>query len=250
MGFGRLLIGFVLLYVMPFNSLDCYLKLLGAVLVLGGLYGLRQYRAEFGVSLFAAWPIALINLYLTVSWTLRYCGVGEALPEQLDRVLRNLREGLSYVLVFLLLWAIRAIARELELQTIATVAVRDAAITALYLLLLGVQFVLKYSGGETVASYMNLPLLGMWLVWWLLIFFLLLRCYKNICAPEDAEMEGKPSIFGFVNRIRAKTKERNEAVYQGAKAYSEKKLVERMEEKRREQEYRQRVREQRRSKRK
>ncbi len=231
MGFGVLLFGYFFLYAMPFNSVDCFAHLFGGLLVWRALSLLRQYRAEFALCRYPMLAVIPIDALLVVEWILRVSGNAFAWQETASFWIRSVRDVLLLFFNLLLLFAIRAIAREVELPTLAGKALRNTVIVLFYAGLTVISLICHLAGWTLVTGYLNPTLVLLVLVIWLLMIAHLFSCYKNICAPEDLDMDPPDSPFAFINRFRRKERERNQEIYDNAKARAEKDLIRRMEKK-------------------
>ena len=231
MGFGILLFGYFFLYAIPYGSVDCLTQLFGLILTFWALGKLREYRAEFSLCRIPLAVVLPIDLFLIAEWIVRLTGNGGGVWETAAFWLRSARDLLLLIFNLLLLYAIRAIAKEVELPELAGKAVRNAVMFLFYLALMAVTVICHLAGWTIVTGYLNPTLVLLVLVLWLVMLVHLFSCYKNICAPEDLDMTPGESTFKLFGHFRRRERERSQEIYDAAKARGEADLARRMEKK-------------------
>lgn len=205
MGFGYLLIGYLVTFIlyMTFNGLGFggLALLLGYALMFMGLSELNRYhRAFFWAkwSLVPAFPIALYDL-------------AHALADQLlwssPLFAPSVSGAVGWVNFLILitfnlamLHGIRMIARSVGIEHMATAATRNSFFVGLYALLYLVGN-MPISALEPAKNYLGLAVTLTNLLWIALNLLLLLACNKNICRAGEEDVPPKRSRFAWVNRI-------------------------------------------------
>ena len=235
MGFGLLFVGYFAATFLTLNSAGFLIRLVGYGIILAAVGKLRQYHRAFGL---ARWGSALM---LLVSAALAFAGVGEFLYESLlipsrlvsdfaMTVLGYVEQVSSLVFHALLLWAIRAIAMETEVNKIAVNAVRNFVFLCIYevVYLVGI---LPVEAIHNASARLGLIALLVYFVCVVLNLILFGSCYAWICDEGDVEMRRKPSRFAFVNRMREENERRAEKAAAETRAYRKELLEKRKQKK-------------------
>ena len=202
MGFGYLLIGYVVSFVIYITAaalnVGSLALLLGYALMLYGLWSLTRYQGAFAAAKWLTIPLLLTALY---------SAIGDActlfLWQNPIAAAKSVVEWCSFVLIvvyhFCMLYGVRMIATDVGLPKIATLAASNTMAVGLYaaLCLVGnMPF-----AGESIRPYLTLSVMLFNLVFVISDIVLLLQCAKNICAAGDEDMPDKPSRFAWINRM-------------------------------------------------
>jgi len=205
MGFGYLLIGYLITFVlyMTVNGLGFggLALLLGYGLMFYALGELCRYHRAF---LYAKWllvpcfPLALYDLLGTLDEMLLW-----GLPIYGSAV-TNVTDWLTFLLLIAfnlaMLYGIRMIATDVGIGHMATTAMRNSFFVGLYAILY--LFVrLPIAALDGARPYLGIALMLCNLMWIFFNLLLLLSCNKNICRAGDEDQPAKPSRFAWVNRI-------------------------------------------------
>lgn len=205
MGFGYLLIGYLITFVIKatvsglgFGGLAL---LVGYGVMLYGLMTLTLYHRAFVWAKWLTLPLMITAIYDQLRsldemflWGLP---IFNAMTEQ---VFTWLTFVLIIVFHFALLYAIRMIAGEVELLHVATKAIRNMILMGLYAVLTVVYYTLSANGGEVV-KYLSFAVILFNIVWVVCNLLLLLSCNKNICRAGDEDQPAKRSRFEWINRV-------------------------------------------------
>jgi len=224
MGFGLLLFGYVTAYLMSVNILDFAFRLVGYAVMLCALLKLRRYHGAF------LYPAVGVGALLTVSAVRSVYELSLFLYDNLllDRpwlsesvfgVVTVIDTVLIFVFHAVLLYAVRAIAKETGVEKIAQNAVRNFVFVCLYYAVMLVSR-LPIDDAQMMQWLSAASLVSM-LVFMVLNVLLIFSCYAKICDENDQEMEQKPSRFAFVNRFRAELNRREEKAMREDAAYRE-----------------------------
>ena len=228
MGFGWLLIGYFVATVMTLNPIGAGIRVLGYGLIAFAGKKLEQYHRSF------LWMTVGACAMLAVSASLAISDLNDFLYGNLWINIRLIsdtgRTWIGYIeKVFsfffhgAMLFSIRAIAMETEVEKIATRSVRNFVFICMYELVYLVSL-LPFDGVRAASGELALIAWLLYLVWILMNLMLLFSCYAKICDEQDVEMEQKPSRFEFVNQFREKSEEKSRRAREEAAAYRKEKL--------------------------
>ncbi len=235
MGFGYLLLGYLIAYVIRLTlggfGFGGAAVLLGCGILYLGLSELRRYQKAFVYALWMLLPMALCALYSTLGaldalflWQLPIFG------EAVGAVFELLNFLISMLFQLAMLHGIRTIAADVGLGSMSATALRNMLIVAAYSLLMlvgnmGIPF------SESVESI--LALLAMLLNILLVVcnLLLLLACNKNICRKGDEEIAPKRSKFAMINRMTDFFEKNRRETAESTRSYAEDVLRRRRERK-------------------
>ena len=237
MGFGMMLVGYLITYVVALNTYGAAFRLLGYAIMAYAAYKLASYEGKFKLVLCAA----IANVISSV------LGVAQLVCKFLyDNMLTSVNPfGERYVLVMTyveatlvlvfqvaLILAVRKIAKDTEVNKIELNAGRNLFFVGLYYVMSIVGY-LPLPFKADYVKYMGLPLTLLYFAWIAFQIGLLGSCYARICDEGDVEMERKPSRFAFVNQFRAELDEKQERARASAEQYRREKQEKRKEKKNR-----------------
>ncbi len=192
MGFGYLLIGYLVTFVLYLTlaqlELGALALIVGYLLMLIGLYELLQYEGSFSLCFFSVIPLIVTALYdllcmmsTAFAWFLPICGSAVV----------NVFDWVTFLcMIFFhgaMLSAIRKLAMDVELRHIATKAVRNFVFVGLYAV---IYLVAAMPVSKSILPYLNVALMLTQVVFVICNLLLLLSCTKNICP--SGEEEGAP----------------------------------------------------------
>ncbi len=233
MGFGLLFIGYFMTYLMSESYAGYLIRFVGYALMIFAFVKLYAYNRRF------KFPLCASVLLLGVTAVGCYVEIGEFLYEYLIiehfEVAESFKVALGTVddtLVFAfhacLLYAIRSIAKETEVQKISYAAARNFAFICVYQVLFAVSC-LPFDFAKDYEKYFSLPMYLLRYVLIILNLVLIFRCYANICDESDIDMPLKKSRFAFVNKIREETARREQKAADDSVEYARQKLEKRKE---------------------
>ena len=203
MGFGYLLFGYLITYVIYITASAAgagSLALLGgSALMFFGLRGLCRFNTSFVPAKWLTLPIFALGLFRlwqdAATWFLW--------QNSIAGVMTTVIAWASFVITllfhFAMLYAIRVLALEVELKKLASHAMYNTMGVGIW----GALYLLcnMPALGETLLPYLNFSMGLFNLTYLISDAILLLRCAKNICAEGDEEVAPKPSRFAWVNRL-------------------------------------------------
>ncbi|MBE6698998.1 MAG: hypothetical protein E7584_01995 [Ruminococcaceae bacterium] len=206
MGFGYLLLGYLVTYVISitassvgFGSLAI---LAGSALMFWGIRNLCRFNISFVSAKWLTLPIFALGLCrlwqdVAKAW-LSWEGTA---ADVLLGVVTWASFATTLLFHFALLYAIRVLALEVGLNKLSSHAMYNTLAVGIW----GALFLLcnMPTVGEKVLPYFSISMALFNLVYLISNAVLLLRCAKNICAEGDEEVAPKPSRFEWINRISA-----------------------------------------------
>lgn len=233
MGFGLMLVGFLITYVVALNTYGVAFRLLGYLIITYAAHKLSVYEKSFRFVFFSAITLVLSSVMgiMSVSVGFMYDNMildSDPFGARYDAVMSYVEAALVLALQLVLLFAIRRIAKETEVSKIELNAGRNIFFVVLYYLLSIVGY-LPFPFKEDYARYMGLPITLLYFVWIAFQIGLIFSCYARICDESDVEMERKPSRFAFVNKFREELDEKQERAKASAEQYRREKLEKRKE---------------------
>ena len=199
MGFGYLLIGYLITFVLHVTVQALGLGPLGLLVGYGvmfmGLSKLNPFQRAFAVSRWTLIPLACVSLlHLAVAFADVFLF---DLPFRVPIMLAVEWSNFALLIFFnvTLLYGIRMIARDVELPRIATAAVRNSLFVGAYAIL--------YLLGQipTLEAYLVVPAVLTQIVWVFCNLFLILTCAKDICAEGEEEIQPKRYRWELLNKI-------------------------------------------------
>lgn len=207
MGFGYLLIGYILAFAFSLSNVYFFADIIGALVMLIGLMRLAQHGTNF---LRAAWAdmayllICLVRAVLMMLRLLPTDGAGAAVFAVLIAVS-------ALVLHFFLLAAIYYISEQLALEKESRRAKRNLALIFAYYFLYLIAFLLTPLLG-TAGNILALCVTVFGLAVIVSNILLLHSCYCRICLKGQEKGERVKSRYEWLNRFREKT----DAMFDGA----------------------------------
>ncbi len=235
MGFGYLLLGYLIAYVISLAvggfGFGGIAILLGCGLMFMGLSELRRYQNAFLYALWMLLPVSVCALYSTVGaldelflWQL------PIFNETVEKAFEFSSFISSMLLQLAMLYAIRIIAADVGLGSMSTTAIRNMLIVEVYSVLM----LVGNMGLQLPKGVANtLALLAMLLNITLVVcnLLLLLACNKNICRKGDEEITPKRSKFNSINRMTDFFEKNRRETADSTRAYAEDALRRRQEKK-------------------
>lgn len=201
MGFGLLLTGYLMTYLLSMSSYGAFPAVIGCVIMLYALTKLIEYEPSFKYAFYAAAGTGVTWLFLAV---IAFFGL---ISVQLPGFLASevFLAGVRYLKMFFdlcfhifLMLAVMRIAGETGLNGIKSSAVVNLA-------LYGIFFVSEIVDSSVTEGYADriifLTTLIVWLVSLIMNSVMLTRCYMKICDENDGDMKRKPTNIGFIDRF-------------------------------------------------
>ena len=221
MGFGYLLLGYLITYVISITAgsigIGSLALLGGAALMFLGLRGLCRFNTSFisakwlTVGVFA---LGLCRLWQDIAkaW---FVWEGKT-ADTMTIVVTWASFAITLFFHFAMLYAIRVLALEVELGKLASHAMYNTLAVGIW----GALFLLcnMPAIGEAVLPYLSFSMGLFNLTYLISNIVLLLRCAKNICAEGDEEVPLKPSRFAWIDRISASYSKTMDKLKQNSRA--------------------------------
>jgi hypothetical protein len=214
MGFGWLFIGYFVATLMSFNIAGAFIRVVGYGIVFFASGRLSQYNRKFTYLRLATVLMLCISLVISVariSGMLYDAGLiaNNIFGSTFEKIVSVIEACASFVFNGIMLYAIRGIATETEVDKISVNAVRNFAFVCIYFVL----NIITYLPFGFVAEYTKafyLPVLLLYFVCVILNLVLIYSCYARICDENDVEMNRKQSRFAFVNKMREELDKKEE----------------------------------------
>lgn len=216
MGFGLLFIGYFIAFFMSVNNYGFAFEIVGYAIILSAVGKLSEYKHSLARSSVPLLIMALCSAYDGFRYLNQLLSFDLALFRD-DVAFTVSLISAAAVLLFhgMLLISIRQIAIDADEPAIARKSFPAIGAAAISFLL---EFSLALVGNlfaEQFGTTLNVWALVATLVrilYPLAVLAFFYSCYARICAPEDVEMERKPSRFAFINRWREKQDSKAEEV--------------------------------------
>ncbi len=235
MGFGYLLLGYLISHVLHLTvaglGFGGAAQLVGYAVMYLGLRELTRYQDAFRWSSLLLLPLSLCGLYSTVAaldelflWQLPLFAEATGNAVELAAFI------CTAVFDLALLYAIRMIAREVELSSMTVSAVRNMIVVMAHTILMLIGNLSKLIP-ESVISVLGLFAVLLNISRVILNLLLLLACNKNICRKGDEEVKPKPSRLKWINRMQDSYERKKQETADSNRAYAEE-LVRRRQERR------------------
>lgn len=227
MGFGLLFIGYFVATFMTLNSFGVFIRVLGYAVILVSALRLRQYHRAFSFMGLGTLLMLVFSIVLAVSEAselfYQMLWINKPLfPTGAEVVFGYIEQIVFFVFQALMLYSLRAIAKETEIPKIANNAVRNFVFICLYYTVYLVRL-LPVASIRACAAELTWIAWVVYLACQILNVILIGSCYMRICDESDLEMERKPSRFAFVNRFRAENERRREKARREYAEYREEK---------------------------
>lgn len=216
MGFGYLLIGYLVTFVLYLTvetlGFGWLALLLGYVLMALGLRELCRFCRAFGWSLWLLVPMlvptlydALVSLRAWFAWNL------PVVTPTVSAVMEWVFFFLMITFNVAMLYGIRVIAARVELPSTVAAAVRNSLFVGAYAVVYVVSR-LPFAWMAAATPYLGVVLVVFNLAWLFCNLGLLLSCNKNICRADDVEQTPKESRMGWLNRLNAAYEKNHETL--------------------------------------
>lgn len=227
MGFGWLFIGYFIATLMSINIAGAFIRIVGYGVIFFAASKLNKYNRTFTYLQIATVIMLGVSLLLAAS---DICGFlydemfikNNIFTESFKRAMGIVEMCVSLVFNGALLYSIRAIAIETEVDKIAVNSVRNFIFICLYFVLNIISY-LPFNFVKEYSAVFSLPVLLLYFVWIVLNLILIYSCYARICDENDTEMIRKPSRFSFINKMRAEMEEKENRAIESSKKYRKEK---------------------------
>lgn len=214
MGFGILFIGYFIAFLMSIHKYGFLCRIIGYYLIFLSLQKLSEYKKILSKAVF---PLLIMTL----------CGVYDAgamisesvfaipFPESLSYAIDVLEIVSGYIFHILLLRGIMGLGQDTELPKVSSFArwalVGATACCMLNAILVAMQALVPVGEGsiQNFAGILARVALLAGILYPIVMLALIHSCYAQICAPEDLDMEPKPSRFSFINKSRKLSAEKD-----------------------------------------
>lgn len=204
MGFGYLLLGYLVTYVISITAgamgIGSLALMAGAALMFWGIRSLCNFNTAFLPAKWITLGVFALGLFrLWQDFFSAWFTVDASVTATLSAILTWSSFMVTLVFHFAVLYAIRVLALEVGLNKLSSHAMYNTLAVGAW----GVLFLFcnMPSIGQSLLPYLSMSMALFNLVYLISNVVLLLRCAKNICAEGDEEVAPKPSRFAWLNRI-------------------------------------------------
>ncbi len=227
MGFGWLFVGYFFVTFLTLNKIGSLIRFVGYLLILMSAWRLRKYNRAFDWMGWGAVGMVIISAVLACTDISDYLYKSLLtnqllIPATVQTAVGYIEPVVSFLFLFGMLWAIRRIAKETEVEKIAANAIRNFVFVCFYYAVYWIGL-LPFSGIQAARGELAFVALILMLVYMVLNLLLIFSCYARICDEEDVEMKQKPSRFAFVNRFREELDRRQEKAWRESETYRKEK---------------------------
>lgn len=207
MGFGYLCIGYLIVNVLYLTvqafGVGALALLLGYGAMMLGLWELTHYNAAFVYAKWCCVPLLCLSLYrMTSEFATLFLWDSPIFGDAVGTVTGWCYFALVVAFHFALLYGIRVIAREVELDRAANASMRNAVFVALY----AVVYLLTnlvFAGNELIRGYFVFSLVLTQVVYVLFDLTLLISCTKNICPEGEEDVPQREHKLAILNKLDA-----------------------------------------------
>ena len=215
MGYGLVLIGYLLTF---FTSLTLYgwmTRLLGYLVMAYGFYKLKDYFPSYKLSLFSLLAIFLIGLGEAGCEIAKMLGSSSEAVDPIKNIICYTRDGMIYVFHIFFL-----VSTCIAFGVVGMNEKKVSAVTDICAVTVGYVFYILSAFGivqANVAFFVQL-------IWSIMVAVLILGCYMRICPEGDEDMPRRESKIPFINKFaEALEKRENEAIERTKRDIEEKK---------------------------
>jgi hypothetical protein len=233
MGFGYLLIGYLITHVLylTLNGLGIggLALLVGYAVMLMGLKELTHFHASFAGAKWMLLPMAILALYDTAAsldtmllWRL------PVFSAEAVAVCDAISFALNILFNVMLLYAVKMISNMVGIGSMSTAAIRNIVFVCIHAMVATVAMLPVGLPDETqrLLAFASMLLNVVWVVCNLL---LLLACNKNICRQGDEDQAPRPSRLKWFNKIDGIYEKNKQMTIDSTREYAEDVLRRRQE---------------------
>ena len=222
MGFGIIFFGYILTFFMTLNIYGFAFRLLGCIILMHGLRGVKQYEPRYFRAEISIGVAVLFAMTEALSVVLgEYFGLFNS--DILKNISTLLFSASAVAFHFLFNNATATLAGEVENRKVQKKAVRNSVFVLVQIALIVLTAILYF----LKINLVNYVFMTSVIFFFLLLLFhisLIYSCYKEICPEGDEEAPARPSRIGFLNKLWAVTEKRDNEIYEKTKAYAENRI--------------------------
>lgn len=216
MGFGLLFIGYFIAFLMSVNNYGFAFQIAGYAVMFSAIGKLSEYKHRLSLTTVPLFLLSLCALFDAGHLLAKLVSLQLPLFSEQNAFLVSLFSvAISMVFQVLLLLGIREIGKDAEAEGIPARAIWCIIVVCLVGILKIVLSVLGTVPAIESSNAFRLLTLGAALaslLYPVVVLAFLFSCYAKICAPDDTEMEMRPSRFAFVNRWREEREKKADEV--------------------------------------
>ena len=148
--------------------------------------------------------------------------------DSVKTVIGYVEQGVWFVYYSLLLWGIRAIAKDTDDKKVLIGVIRNYIFICAYYGL----YLISFLPFKTIRDMQSDFALVLWVLYLInigLCLFLLFTCYARICDEDDADMDKKKARIPFITALQEETERRSQKAREADALYRMEKRVRREE---------------------
>jgi len=214
MGYGLVLLGYVLTFFVSISLYGWAIRLLGFAVMAYGFFKLKDYFPSYKLSLFTVMGLFLIGLVESGCEIALMLGSAAEAVDPIKTVVCYVRDG-----VILLFHIFFLVSCYIAFGVVGLNDKKVSAVTDICAVAVGYVFYILSALGiveMNVAFFVQL-------IWMIMVFVLILGCYMRICPEGDEDMPRRESKIPFVNKFaEALEKRENEAIERTRREIEEK----------------------------
>lgn len=200
MGFGTLLIGYIIAFLSGITDIYFFGDIIGGCIMLWGMYRLSAYQKNYRLGIFALFAflfISLVNAVLIV--------FGADVFYIVEYVLRIVKLIAAALVHYYLLTATSGLSLEADVKELSRSAKRNLVITYLYyvcsVLLNIAAMILEESSLSASVAYASYIIAFVGIITVVLNSWLIYQCFGMLCLESDLEYTPKRSRFEIINKM-------------------------------------------------
>ena len=227
MGFGLLLVGYVISYLLTIGLGEYAFAglIIGHFMMYLALGELKKYSPAFKYAYVCSVLLILCAAFECVMGIDSMISLGlPAVAQSVANVMDTVRFALDLCFNLAFLYGIIDLSVRVDYLETKYKAYRNLVFVGLFYAFQTIVSLISRNPGETYEKYASFMMTVVLLLKLIFVFFnigLIFKCYAFICPSDDVEMKRKPSRFEFINKIRAKTDANEERAIEDTKKYFE-----------------------------
>ena len=214
MGFGILFIGYFIAFLMSLHKYGFLCRIIGYYLIFLSLQKLSEYKTTLSRAVIPLLVMTLCGVY-DAGAMISESVFATPFPEVFSYAVDVLEIVSSYVFHVLLLKGIICLGEDTEQPKVCSFARWNLVAVTSYCILNAILMVMQAFApfgdpfAQSFASVLARITLLAGILYPIVMLVLIHSCYAQICAPEDLDMEPKPSRFAFINKSRKLSAEKD-----------------------------------------
>lgn len=218
MGFGLLLIGYILAFTAKVGLGPYHFAgmALGGFLAFRGISELKKYSPVFLYAQIMNVALLLCSFFKTILWVDESFALGLGLySSDISVIYQFVEFAIMLLFDIAMLYGIADISRRVDFPETKNKAFRNMLFVGIY----HIYQILMFTSIANDILMSFLPFIHF--IYTALNAILIFKCYAMICPVGDEDMPRKPSRFEFINKIRAERDAKEEKALEETRQYFE-----------------------------